>query len=144
LTPEQAELLKKMELQRKELINIANFIANKNLKIKLGQVRTKHLFVIYCFPLKIQKVDKVYLESLVIKDIAELIDPDNWLAPISLEAFKAKLTSLKGTDENAEIEDCEQSLFASTKGLEPEGCLFHCKSWRFYRSSSLSFFNKLK
>jgi glycolate oxidase iron-sulfur subunit len=35
--------------------------------------------------------DKVYLESLVIKDIAELIDPDNWLAPISLEAFKAKL-----------------------------------------------------
>ena len=35
--------------------------------------------------------DKVYLESLVLKDIAELIDPDNWLAPISLEAFKAKL-----------------------------------------------------
>ena len=37
--------------------------------------------------------DKVYLESLVIKDIAELIDPDNWLAPISLEAFKAKLVN---------------------------------------------------
>ena len=35
--------------------------------------------------------DKVYLESLILKDIAELIDPDNWLAPVSLEAFKAKL-----------------------------------------------------
>lgn len=56
--------------------------------------------------------DKVYLESLVIKDIAELIDLDNWLAPISLEAFKAKFVSLKGTDENAEIEDCIQSIKA--------------------------------
>jgi glycolate oxidase iron-sulfur subunit len=35
--------------------------------------------------------DKVYLESLVLKDIAELIDPDNWLAPLPLEDFKAKL-----------------------------------------------------
>jgi glycolate oxidase iron-sulfur subunit len=56
--------------------------------------------------------DKVYLDSLVVKDIAELIDPNNWLAPISLEAFKAKLTSLKGIDENAEIEDCAQSIKA--------------------------------
>ncbi|MBU6196257.1 MAG: (Fe-S)-binding protein [Cyanobacteria bacterium REEB446] len=56
--------------------------------------------------------DKVYLESLVVKDIAELIDPDNWLAPVSLEAFKAKLVSLKGIDENAEIEDCAQSIKA--------------------------------
>jgi glycolate oxidase iron-sulfur subunit len=57
--------------------------------------------------------DKVYLESLVVKDIAELIDPDNWLAPISLEAFKAKLISpVKGIDENAEIVDGKQSLKA--------------------------------
>jgi glycolate oxidase iron-sulfur subunit len=57
--------------------------------------------------------DKVYLESLVLKDIAELIDPDNWLAPISLEAFKAKLISpVKGIDENAEIVDGKQSLKA--------------------------------
>ena len=35
--------------------------------------------------------DKIYLESLVVKDIAELIDPDNWLAPLPLEDFKAKL-----------------------------------------------------
>jgi len=38
---------------------------NKELKKKLAQVRTKHLFFILCFPLKIQKVDKVYLESNV-------------------------------------------------------------------------------
>ena len=38
---------------------------NKELKKKLAQVRTKHLFFILCFPLKIQKVDKVYLESFV-------------------------------------------------------------------------------
>ena len=56
--------------------------------------------------------DKIYVESLVVKDIAELIDPSHWQAPLPLEAFKAKLTSLKGTDENAEIEDCEQSLKA--------------------------------
>ena len=35
--------------------------------------------------------DKIYVESLVVKDVAELVDPDHWLAPISLEAFKAKL-----------------------------------------------------
>lgn len=38
---------------------------NKQLKKKLAQVRTKHLFYILCFPLKIQKVDKVYLEANV-------------------------------------------------------------------------------
>lgn len=38
---------------------------NKELKKKLGQVRTKHLLFILCFPLKIQKVDKVYLENYV-------------------------------------------------------------------------------
>jgi len=36
---------------------------NKILKKKLAEVRTKHLLFILCFPLKIQKVDKVYLES---------------------------------------------------------------------------------
>jgi glycolate oxidase iron-sulfur subunit len=57
--------------------------------------------------------DKVYLESLVLKDIAELIDPNHWQAPLPLEDFKAKLiNSVKGIDENAEIEDCEQSLKA--------------------------------
>lgn len=38
---------------------------NKKLKIKLAQVRTKHLLFILCFPLKVEKVDKVYLESFV-------------------------------------------------------------------------------
>lgn len=38
---------------------------NKSLKKKLAQVRTKHLLYILCFPLKIKKVDKVYLESFV-------------------------------------------------------------------------------
>lgn len=38
---------------------------NKELKKKLGQVRTKHLFYILCFPLKVRKLDKVYLESYV-------------------------------------------------------------------------------
>ena len=36
---------------------------NKELKKKLAQVRTKHLLYILCFPLKIMKVDKIYLES---------------------------------------------------------------------------------
>lgn len=36
---------------------------NKELKKKLAQVRTKHLFFIMCFPLKIYKVDKTYLEN---------------------------------------------------------------------------------
>ena len=38
---------------------------NKALKKKLAQVRTKHLLFILCFPLKIYKVDKTYLESFV-------------------------------------------------------------------------------
>ncbi len=38
---------------------------NKDLKKKLAQVREKHLFFILCFPLKIKKVDKTYLESFV-------------------------------------------------------------------------------
>jgi hypothetical protein len=36
---------------------------NKELKKKLAEVRTKHLLFILCFPLKIQKVEKNYLES---------------------------------------------------------------------------------
>jgi len=39
--------------------------SNKNLKKKLAQVRTKHLFFILCFPLKIYKVEKTYLENFV-------------------------------------------------------------------------------
>jgi hypothetical protein len=38
---------------------------NKELKKRLAVVRTKHLFFILCFPYKIYKIDKVYLESLV-------------------------------------------------------------------------------
>lgn len=36
---------------------------NKELKKKLAQVRTKHLLYILCFPLKIYKLEKNYLES---------------------------------------------------------------------------------
>jgi len=38
---------------------------NKELKKKLGQVRTKHLFYILCFPLKVTKLEKTYLNSYV-------------------------------------------------------------------------------
>jgi len=38
---------------------------NKQLRKKLAQVRTKHLLYILCFPLKIQKLEKNYLESFV-------------------------------------------------------------------------------
>jgi len=38
---------------------------NKELKKKLAQVRTKHLLFILCFPLKIYKLEKTYLESYV-------------------------------------------------------------------------------
>ena len=38
---------------------------NKELKKVLGQVRTKHLFYILCFPLKPSKLDKTYLDSYV-------------------------------------------------------------------------------
>jgi hypothetical protein len=37
--------------------------SNKLLKRKLAQVRTKHLLFILCFPLKIYKLEKTYLES---------------------------------------------------------------------------------
>ena len=36
---------------------------NKTLKKKLAEVRTKHLLYILCFPLKIVKLEKTYLES---------------------------------------------------------------------------------
>lgn len=36
---------------------------NKILKQRLGQIRTRHLLFILCFPMKIQKIDKVYLEN---------------------------------------------------------------------------------
>jgi hypothetical protein len=38
---------------------------NKELKKFLAQVREKHMFFILCFPMKIKKVDKVYLDSFV-------------------------------------------------------------------------------
>lgn len=38
---------------------------HKLLKKKLAQVRTKHLLFIMCFPLKIYKLEKTYLESFV-------------------------------------------------------------------------------
>jgi hypothetical protein len=36
---------------------------NKDLKKRLAQIRTKHLLFILCFPLKVQKLEKNYLES---------------------------------------------------------------------------------
>jgi len=36
---------------------------HKQLKIKLAQIRTKHMLLILCFPLKVEKVEKTYLES---------------------------------------------------------------------------------
>ena len=38
---------------------------NKELKKKLAKIRTKHLFFLMCFPLKINKVERTYLESFV-------------------------------------------------------------------------------
>lgn len=38
---------------------------NKALRKKLAQVRTKHLFFILCFPMKVYKMEKTYLESFV-------------------------------------------------------------------------------
>lgn len=38
---------------------------SKKLKKKLAQVRTKHLLFILCFPLKVSKVEKNYLDSFV-------------------------------------------------------------------------------
>jgi hypothetical protein len=38
---------------------------NKDLKKKLAQIRTKHLLFILCFPLKVYKVEKTYLENYV-------------------------------------------------------------------------------
>jgi len=77
-------IIKKEEREVYDIINVSNnnnYIANgfvthnssedwakrenRNLKKKLAQVRTKHLLYILCFPLKVQKVDKVYLESNV-------------------------------------------------------------------------------
>jgi len=38
---------------------------SKELRKKLAEVRTKHLFFMLCFPLKIYKMEKTYLESFV-------------------------------------------------------------------------------
>lgn len=38
---------------------------NKILKQKIGKIRTKHLLFILCWPWKINKIDKVYLDSYV-------------------------------------------------------------------------------
>jgi len=38
---------------------------NKILKEKLAKVRTKHLLFILCFPLKINKIERIYLDSFV-------------------------------------------------------------------------------
>jgi len=72
-----SEVMAKIELLRKfeplicdEAIRFAsaadwNRRENKELKKRLAQVRTKHLFYILCFPLKIYKLEKTYLESYV-------------------------------------------------------------------------------
>lgn len=53
-----------------EAINFAsgenwNKPENKELKIKLGVVRTKHLFFVLCLPWQIKKLDKVYFDSYI-------------------------------------------------------------------------------
>lgn len=40
-------------------------LENKEVKKKLAQIRTKHFYFILCFPLKIHKVEKTYLDSYV-------------------------------------------------------------------------------
>lgn len=39
--------------------------ANRDLRKTLAVIRTKHLFFILCFPMKIYKLEKTYLESFV-------------------------------------------------------------------------------
>ena len=41
-TPEQIEMQKKIDLHRKELIAVANFVANKDLKFKNGSFNENH------------------------------------------------------------------------------------------------------
>ena len=53
-----------------EAINFAtsaewNKVENRELRKKLAQVRTRHLFFILCFPLKVSKIEKTYLDSFV-------------------------------------------------------------------------------
>ena len=72
-----AEVMNKIDTLNKfeplvadEAINFAssedwNKKENKVLKKKLGKIRTKHLLFILCFPLKLKKLDKTYLESYV-------------------------------------------------------------------------------
>jgi hypothetical protein len=38
---------------------------NKDLKIKLGKIRTKHMLFILCWPWKINRLDKIYFESYI-------------------------------------------------------------------------------
>jgi hypothetical protein len=40
-------------------------VENRELRKKLAQIRTKHFLFILCFPMKINKVQKTYLESFV-------------------------------------------------------------------------------
>lgn len=40
-------------------------LENRELKKKIAQVRTRHLFFILCWPMKVNKIEKTYLDSFV-------------------------------------------------------------------------------
>ena len=40
-------------------------IENRELRKKIAQVRTRHLFFILCWPMKVNKIEKTYLDSFV-------------------------------------------------------------------------------
>lgn len=88
---------------------------NKELKKRLGQIRTKHLFFIMCFPLKIYKVDKTYLQSYVnywvqifTRGRAAMFVKDN--NPV-MDAWRLKdFTSIGSFNEFSSVSDVEKKL----------------------------------
>jgi len=115
---------------------------SKELKKKLAQVRTKHLFYILAFPLKIYKLEKVYLESFVnywclsgdtkilIEDktgtkninMKDLIQHKNYkVATYNIKTKKIEYKKTKGcilTKKNAEVYEVELENGQKIKATE--------------------------
>jgi intein/homing endonuclease len=85
---------------------------NRELKKRLAQVRTKHLFFILCFPLKVYKLDKVYLESFVnywctTKDTSILISDKRGLRKLPIEVLARSKPNYQVATYNIETDKIE-------------------------------------
>ncbi len=102
---------------------------HKELKKKLAQVRTKHLLYILCFPLKIAKLEKTYLESFVnywclTGDTKVLIKDKNSIKQINMKDLVTKKDKYKVASFNINTNKIEYK--------ENDGCVLTKKNADVY------------